>query len=58
MRFEFPCDQGKNKGVPVHKFILSMRSDVFKAMFYGPMAKDESVQIEDVDQTAMSEVLR
>lgn len=45
--------------LPAHRLILSMRSEVFEAMFYGPMAEsDQTVVIEDIETTTMKMLLR
>jgi hypothetical protein len=57
MSFTFSTD--KSVKLPVHKIILSMRSEVFEAMFYGSLAeKGETVLIEDVEPDVMKTVLR
>ena len=46
---------------PVHKFVLASESPVFKAMFYGPLAKKEQQEVEIVDcesTEALEEFLR
>ncbi|XP_060606527.1 BTB/POZ domain-containing protein 3-like isoform X2 [Ruditapes philippinarum] len=45
--------------LPAHKFLLSMRSEVFEAMFYGSLAeKGETVLIEDIKPEVMKTMLR
>ncbi|XP_045184616.2 BTB/POZ domain-containing protein 2-like [Mercenaria mercenaria] len=57
IRFTFSDD--KQVVFPAHKFVLSMRSAVFEAMFYGSLAeKGDTVLIEDVDPEAMEVILR
>lgn len=42
-----------------HKLVLSFRSPVFQAMFFGPMAGECSkIEITDVDSSAFAELLR
>ncbi|RZF40349.1 hypothetical protein LSTR_LSTR008779 [Laodelphax striatellus] len=38
-----------NVVVEGHRFIFAVASDVFKAMFYGELTEEKSVQIEDLD---------
>jgi hypothetical protein len=57
MSFTFSTD--KSVKIPVHIIILSMRSKVFEAMFYGSLAEGgETVLIEDVEPDVMKTVLR
>jgi len=54
--FAFPSS---HISLPAHKFVLSMRSEVFKTMFHGSLPEQgPTVQIEDVDTVTMKEVLR
>ena len=40
----------KQKRFPAHKFVLAFESEVFHAMFYGPMADDKKeIEIEDCE---------
>ncbi|XP_053386871.1 BTB/POZ domain-containing protein 2-like [Mercenaria mercenaria] len=49
----------KDVKLPAHKFVLSMRSDVFEAMFYGSLAEGgNTISIEDIEPENMKEVLR
>jgi hypothetical protein len=49
----------KSVKLPAHKFVLSMRSAVFEAMFYGSLSeKEETVLIKDVNPEVMRTVLR
>ncbi|XP_053375218.1 BTB/POZ domain-containing protein 6-B-like [Mercenaria mercenaria] len=55
--FTFKEDQ--NVKLPAHKLVLSMRSSVFEAMFYGPIAESgNTVLIEDIKPDTMKIVLR
>ncbi|XP_045172403.2 BTB/POZ domain-containing protein 6-B-like [Mercenaria mercenaria] len=55
--FTFKDDQ--NVKLPAHKLVLSMRSSVFEAMFYGPLAeRGSTVLIEDIKPDALKIVLR
>ncbi|WAR09767.1 BTB6B-like protein [Mya arenaria] len=48
-----------NESCTGHKLILSMRSAVFEAMFYGPMSNgDGEVTISDIDKKTFEMVLR
>lgn len=45
--------------LPAHKLLLSMRSEVFEAMFYGPLAESsDTIMVEDIDISTMKMVLR
>ncbi|XP_045187884.2 BTB/POZ domain-containing protein 3-like [Mercenaria mercenaria] len=45
--------------LPAHKLLLSMRSEVFEAMFYGPLAEStHTITVEDIDITTMKMSLR
>ncbi|XP_060600064.1 BTB/POZ domain-containing protein 6-B-like [Ruditapes philippinarum] len=55
----FTFSDDKSVKLPAHKFVLSLRSDVFEAMFYGSLAKgDETVLIKDVKPDVMKTILR
>ncbi|XP_060606522.1 BTB/POZ domain-containing protein 6-B-like [Ruditapes philippinarum] len=55
----FTFDDDKSVKLPAHKFVLSMRSDVFEAMFYGYLAEGgETVFIKDVKPDVMKTILR
>ncbi|XP_052813555.1 BTB/POZ domain-containing protein 3-like [Mya arenaria] len=55
--FIFPNDN--NESCTGHKLILSMRSAVFEAMFYGPLAKDDDeVKISDIEKNTFEMLLR
>ncbi|XP_052813119.1 BTB/POZ domain-containing protein 3-like [Mya arenaria] len=57
VKFIFPNDN--NESCTGHKLILSMRSAVFEAMFYGPMAKDDGeVTISDIEKKTFEMILR
>ena len=56
-------DEGKPKkskmAIPAHKFVLSMCSPVFFAMFFGEMAdKSDSVELPDCEYEGVLEMLR
>jgi hypothetical protein len=45
--------------LPAHKFVLSLRSDVFETMFYGSLAEGgATVLIKDVKSDVMKTILR
>ncbi|XP_060554743.1 BTB/POZ domain-containing protein 6-like isoform X3 [Ruditapes philippinarum] len=45
--------------LPAHKLLLSMRSEVFEAMFYGSLAESsDTIMLEDIDISTMKMVLR
>lgn len=45
--------------LPAHKFVLSMRSNVFEAMFYGSMAENsDTIRFDDIDPEVMKLLLR
>ena len=55
--FRFPNDNITR--IPAHKTILSLRSPVFKAMFYGTFPrKDKDVVIEDVTAPIFESFMR
>ncbi|XP_052813553.1 BTB/POZ domain-containing protein 3-like isoform X1 [Mya arenaria] len=57
VKFIFPNDN--NESCTGHKLILSMRSAVFEAMFYGPLAtEDGEVTISDIEKSTFEMVLR
>ncbi|XP_055350763.1 BTB/POZ domain-containing protein 6-A-like [Paramacrobiotus metropolitanus] len=59
--FEFHIGQahGEMKSFRVHKYVLSMRSPVFRAMFYGSMAKpgQNTEDIPDIHPEAFANIL-
>jgi len=48
VRFLFKGESGIVKEVKAHKLILGGASDVFEREFFGPMKKDEDIEIKDV----------
>ncbi|XP_045185878.2 BTB/POZ domain-containing protein 6-B-like [Mercenaria mercenaria] len=49
----------KDVKLPAHKFVLSMRSPVFEAMFYGTLAEGGStISIEDIEPETTKDLLR
>lgn len=56
--FVLGSDDGLCKRIPAHKNLLAAASDVFKAMFYGPMKEEGDVDIEDVSAAAFEEFLQ
>lgn len=62
-RLTFPKEQDLNgaggNSLPVHKFILTSKSDVFQIMFDETLKVDrDTIQITDTDMDTMKEVLR
>lgn len=55
----FTFTKNPNVKLPAHKFVLSMRSKVFEAMFCGPLAESgNTVLIEDIKPETMKVLLR
>jgi len=48
VRFLFKGESGIVKELKAHKLILGAASDVFEREFFGPLKKDEDINIEDV----------
>lgn len=61
-RLTFPNDDWSGSGgnsLPVHKFILNSKSDVFQIMFDETLeAGGDTIQVTDIDMDTMKEVLR
>lgn len=57
VNFIFNID-GEIERVPVHKLILSAKSSVFKAMFFGALKEQNDVEIVDADIRAFKEFLQ
>lgn len=57
---QFRFGQGiDGRSLPGHKILLAIRSNVFKAMFYGPMAeKIDAVDITDIEYDCFRTMLR
>lgn len=51
-------DQQQSERIPAHKIILSIGSDVFKAMFYGEMKETGDIVIVDASVAAFTEFLQ
>lgn len=64
VKFVFKCSDGNSTSIGAHKFILSLVSDVFEAMFYGEsvqrglLTKEDSIEIPDIDRNAFKLFLR
>lgn len=57
--FVFLDDDGsENERIPAHKLILAAGSDVFDAMFYGPLHENNEVKIVDSTASAFKEFLQ
>lgn len=57
--FEFgSIDDGSRTQIPAHKVLLAGASDVFKAMFFGPLKEKVNVQIDDADANDFDVFLR
>jgi len=50
VKFLFKGETGIVKEVKAHKLILGAASDVFEREFFGPMKKDEDIEIKDVSE--------
>ena len=47
------------KKIPAHRVLLSARSPVFRAMFYGPLAETtKEISIPDISENAMTDFIR
>lgn len=55
--FVFPEEAGSTR-VPAHKVVLSSGSPVFRAMFYGPLAEKDVVEIRDSGSGAFRMLLQ
>ncbi len=45
--------------IPAHKFVLSISSPVFEAMFYGDLAKTgDSIELPDCEYESLLELFR
>jgi len=52
-------DSGSKQVVPAHKFLLSMSSPVFEAMFYGELAETtDSIELPDCEYNSLLELFR
>ena len=56
------ADQGENESkqvIPAHKFVLSISSPVFEAMFYGELAETtDSIELPDCEYESLLELFR
>ena len=52
-------ESGSKQTIPVHKFVLSISSPVFEAMFYGDLAETrDSVELPDCEYESLLELFR
>lgn len=58
IHFKFTEDDGEVKRLSAHRNILSSASPVFKAMFFGPLAEKDEVEIVDVTHEAFDCMLK
>ena len=59
VKFIVRGSDGSEKELPAHKFVLSISSPVFYAMFYGPMADtSNTIALSDCDYEGLSELFR
>lgn len=58
IHFKFVQDDGEMKRLSAHRNILSSASPVFKAMFFGPLAEKDEVEIVDVTHEAFDCMLK
>lgn len=56
--FVFESDEEDSVRVPAHKNILSVNSEAFDAMFYGPIKQDGDIPIGDTTPEAFKEFLQ
>ena len=55
----FVLKKDGNKKIPAHRVLLSARSPVFRAMFYGPLAETtKEISIPDISENAMTDFIR
>ncbi|XP_055307298.1 BTB/POZ domain-containing protein 3-like [Sitodiplosis mosellana] len=58
VNFIITSSNGQEDRIPAHKVLLASRSDVFKAMFYGPAKEEGDVKIVDTTSTAFKQFLQ
>ena len=59
VKFTVQGSDGSKKEIPAHKFVLSISSPVFYAMFYGPMADtSDTIVLSDCEYESLSELFR
>lgn len=56
--FVTTTDDGLIKRVPAHKALLAAASDVFNAMFYGPLKEDGDITVDDTIAAIFEEFLQ
>ena len=53
------ADDGSKQAIPAHKFVLSISSPVFEAMFYGELAETtDSIELPDCEYDSLLELFR
>lgn len=58
VKFKFKLEN-EDRYLPAHKLLLALRSNVFKAMFYGPAADlSREVEIRDIEFDTFTTMLR
>ena len=59
VKFTVQGSDGTKREIPAHKFVLSVSSPVFYAMFYGPMADtSDTIALSDCEYEGLSELFR
>ena len=59
VKFTVQGSDGSKREIPAHKFVLSISSPVFYAMFYGPMADtSDTTALSDCEFEGLSELFR
>ena len=59
VKFTVQGSDGSKGEIPAHKFVLSISSPVFYAMFYGPMADtSDTIALSDCEYEGLSELFR
>ena len=59
VKFTVRGSDGSKMEIPAHKFVLSISSPVFHAMFYGPMADtSDTIDLPDCEYEGLSELFR
>ena len=59
VKFTVQGSDGGKREIPAHKFVLSISSPVFYAMFYGPMADtSDTIALSDCEYEGLSELFR
>lgn len=59
VKFTVQGSDGSKREIPAHKFVLSISSPVFYAMFYGPVADiSDTIALSDCEYESLSELFR